>query len=347
MRSSVLGVALLALVVPSAAHAQATSGTQAGGRIFVSVNALGQGGDGELIDQTESWTVYGETATQQALQQVSMSGVVLDFGGGFRTNRFGLGVAFSASKDTNTGVVASSIPHPFLFDRPRTSLTDVDGLEHKERVLHLQAYYFIPIEEKAELGRSSGHPSSASTRITSQAWVPSRNRRTSRQSPSRPAAPPHPIRRSGSTWVPKRPTGSHRRSVPRSSGRFIRASPEFDFGGQPMTMNVGETCSSAPVSGCGSDGLPAAFNWLRRRDTAANIHDRNTPSAFLRRLGLLDAPSCVADPPSVAHDSGGPDPGDPRAATHARPARGARPHCRSCATWALSSGCRWWNEKDL
>ena len=54
MRSSVLGVALLALVVPSAAHAQATSGTQAGGRIFVSVNALGQGGDGELIEQTES-----------------------------------------------------------------------------------------------------------------------------------------------------------------------------------------------------------------------------------------------------------------------------------------------------
>ena len=145
-----LTLALLALVVPSAAHAQATSGTQAG--IFVSVNALGQGGEGELIDQTESWTVYGETATQQALQQVSMSGVVFDFGGGFRTNRFGLGVAFSASKDTNTGVVSSSIPHPFLFDRPRTSLTDIDGLEHKERVLHLQAYYFIPIQERAEIG---------------------------------------------------------------------------------------------------------------------------------------------------------------------------------------------------
>ena len=240
MRSSVLGVALLALVVPSAAHAQATSGSPAGGRIFVSVNALGQGGDGELIDQTESWTVYGETATQQALQQVSMSGVVFDFGGGFRTNRFGLGVAFSASKDTNTGVVSSSIPHPFLFDRPRTSLTDIDGLEHKERVLHLQAYYFIPIQEKAEIGLFLG-PSFFSVDqdyVTGLgSFTESSNFETITVSPGSASASDSQVGFNVGAEATYRFTPTVGAAV---LLRFTRASPEFDFGGQPTTMNVGD-----------------------------------------------------------------------------------------------------------
>ena len=240
MRSSVFGVALLALVVPAAAHAQATSGMPAGGRIFVSVNGLGQGGDGELIDQTVSWTVYGETATQQALQQVSMSGVVLDFGGGFRTDRFGLGAAFSASKDTNTGAVASSIPHPFLTNRPRTSVTDVDGLEHKERVLHLQAYYFLPIHEKAEIGLFLG-PSFFSVDqdyVTGLgSFTESANFETVTVQTGRASASDSQVGYNVGAEATYRFTPMVGVAL---LLRFTRASPEFDFGGQPTTVNVGD-----------------------------------------------------------------------------------------------------------
>ena len=240
MRSSVFGVALLALVVPAAAHAQATSGMPAGGRIFVSVNGLGQGGDGELIDQTVSWTVYGETASQQALQQVSMSGAVLDFGGGYRTNRFGLGVAFSASKDTNTGVVASSIPHPFLTNRPRTLVTDVDGLEHKERVLHLQAYYYLPIHEKAEIGLFLG-PSFFSVDqdyVTGLgSFTESANFETVTVQTGRASASDSQVGYNVGAEATYRFTPMVGVAL---LLRFTRASPEFDFGGQPTTVNVGD-----------------------------------------------------------------------------------------------------------
>src|SRR5215207_6991831 len=138
---TVLGVALLALVLPAPAGAQSTTGGPAGGHIFLSVNGLGQAGDGEIIDQSGSLTVYGETATLSAAQGVPLAGGVFDIGGGVRSDRFGVGVALTTSNNTGTGLAFASIPHPFLFNRPRTSSSTIEGLEHSERVVHLQAYY--------------------------------------------------------------------------------------------------------------------------------------------------------------------------------------------------------------
>jgi hypothetical protein len=239
-RSTVLGVALLMLGVAASARAQSASGMPAGGHIFFSVNGLGQAGDGELIDQSQSQTVYGETGTVSASQGVPLAAGVLDFGGGFRSDRFGVGAAFTTSNSTNTGVAVASIPHPFISNRPRTSTTDIDGLEHKERVLHLQAYYFAPVAEKAEIGLFIG-PSFYSV---TQDYVTVPSGFTESSGFDTVSVPFGHATASDSQLGYNLGAEATYKLTPSVGAallfRFTRASAELDLGGQPVTVNVGD-----------------------------------------------------------------------------------------------------------
>ena len=55
-------------------------------------------------------------------------------------------------KSTNSASISGSIPHPIFFDQPRTVSSTLDGLEHTEHVVHLQAYYFVPVARKMDVG---------------------------------------------------------------------------------------------------------------------------------------------------------------------------------------------------
>lgn len=208
--------------------------------MFISVNGLGQAGDGEVLDQTQSATVYGETATMSTSQSVSLAAGVFDIGGGFRGDRFGVGVAFTASTNSDPGVASASIPHPFLFNRPRTSITTVDDLEHKERVLHVQAYYFIPVAEKAEISLFVG-PSFYDVKqdylTGGTSFTESSTFETVTVPVSRATASDSQVGYNIGAEGIYRFTANIAAAV---LLRFTRASAELDFGGQAMTMNVGD-----------------------------------------------------------------------------------------------------------
>jgi hypothetical protein len=233
---TVLGAALLALLVPAVSFAQ----SRAGGHVFISVNGLGQAGDGEVLAQTQSSTVYGESATMSSTQNVSLAAGVFDIGGGVRNDRFGVGVSFTASSNSDPGVAVASIPHPFLFERPRTSISTVDDLDHKERVVHLQAYYFLPVAAKAEIGLFAG-PSFYSvkqdylTGFTS--FTESSAFDTVTVPVSRATASDSQVGYNIGAEATYRFTPSVGAAV---LLRFTRASAELDLDGQPLTMNVGD-----------------------------------------------------------------------------------------------------------
>ena len=160
MRNAVvLCAGLLTLMLPTVAkaQAQAPASTQNqgmmpfGGRLFVTINGLYQPGS-ETIDQAVSYQVYEETANANAIQDVKNGGGMFDIGGGYRTNRYGIGISYTQFKSNNPGAVAASIPHPLFFDSPRNVSFALDGLEHTEHVVHLQAYYFVPVAEKMDVG---------------------------------------------------------------------------------------------------------------------------------------------------------------------------------------------------
>src|SRR5918995_6105679 len=177
MRNAVvLCTGLLTLMLPSVAKAQAQSQGQstpwmpAGGRVFVSINGLYQPGE-ETIEQATSYSVYDETATASATQNVKNGGGMFDIGGGYRTNRYGIGIAYTQFKSSNSASITGSIPHPVFFDRPRTVSATLDGLEHTEHVVHVQAYYFVPVAEKMDVAVFIG-PSFFSVK---QSYVPGLN----------------------------------------------------------------------------------------------------------------------------------------------------------------------------
>ena len=140
----------------------------------------------------------------------------------------------------NTGVALASIPHPFLFNRPRNSIGDIDGLEHKERVVHLQAYYFAPILEKAEIGLFIG-PSFyhvSQDYVTGlDSFTESSNFETISVALGRDTASDSQIGYNVGAEATYRFTPNVGAAL---LLRFTRASAKLDLGGQPVTMNVGD-----------------------------------------------------------------------------------------------------------
>ena len=237
--SVVVRLALVSLLVPAAAYAQSSS-QPAGGHVFISVNGLGQGGDGELIEQSRTATVYDEAATATASQQVALPNFLFDIGAGYRTSQFGVGVAFTTGSDSSTAVGVTSIPHPFLVNRPRTVITELDDMEHKERVVHLQAYYFLPLDDKFELGLFVG-PSFYNVKqdyVTGLgAFSETSNVDTVSVSLGKATASDSQVGYN----IGAEATYAFTPTV--GAGlllRFSRASAELDLGGQPATLNVGD-----------------------------------------------------------------------------------------------------------
>jgi len=231
----VVCVGVLMLLVPAAARAQ-TQG--AGG--FVSVNGLFQAGGDEVLAQSRSFDVYGEQASTSATQEIGGGAGLFDIGAGFRVNQFGLGATFTSSSNSNTAVVSGSIPHPVLFDRPRTVSTSFDDMEHKERVVHIQAYYFIPLNEKAEVALFVG-PSFY--RVTQDyvtglgSFTESADFATVTLPVGRATAKEsqigYNIGAEASYWLSSNVGAA-------ALLRFSRASVDLDIEGTPVTLNVGD-----------------------------------------------------------------------------------------------------------
>jgi hypothetical protein len=243
MRNAVvLCAGLLTLMLPSVAKAQAQTQTQApsqgmmpfGGKLFVTINGLYQPGE-ETIEQTATFSAYDETATTTASQNVKNGGGMFDIGGGYRTNRYGIGIAYTQFKSTNSASINGSIPHPLFFDQHRAYSATLDGMEHTEHVVHVQAYYFVPVARKMDAGVFIG-PSFYSVR---QDYVTGLN--TFNENPlSIPA---------GRGTAEDSPVGFNIGGeltytiTPNIAGafllRFSRAGADLDFDGATQSMNVG------------------------------------------------------------------------------------------------------------
>ena len=253
MRNAVvLCAGLLTLMLPSVAMAQAQPAAPSqgmmpfGGKVFVTINGLYQPGK-ETIEQTATFDVYDETATTSATQDVKNGGGMFDIGGGYRTNRYGIGIAYTQFKSNNSASISGSIPHPIFFDRPRTTSATLDGLEHTEHVVHVQAYYFVPVARKMDVGVFIG-PSFFSVK---QDFVTGLNTFTESSNFETVSIP------TGRATVKDSPVGFNIGGeltysiTPNVAGafllRFSRANADFDFDGATTSMNVGNVQVGAGV----------------------------------------------------------------------------------------------------
>jgi hypothetical protein len=122
---------------------------------FVNINFGAQPGTRD-IGRSASFPVYGEDATL-VTDQENGGGAMFDITGGYRFRGNWAGaIGFSNFQNhTDSGAVVT-VPHPLLFNAPRTINTSVADLSHSERGIHLSAVWFYPITNEIDLAFSAG-----------------------------------------------------------------------------------------------------------------------------------------------------------------------------------------------
>jgi hypothetical protein len=143
------------LIAAGAADASAQTQPPPANLGFLNVNFGGQPGSHD-VGTSQSFPLYGETATFTTVQE-NGSGALFDITAGYKIRpSFGAAVGFSNFSNTSDASVASSIPDPLVFDRPRAASSTVPDLEHSERGIHLQAVWFVPVTDKIDVALSAG-----------------------------------------------------------------------------------------------------------------------------------------------------------------------------------------------
>ena len=135
------------------------SWTPLGRRVFISLNGLAQGGD-TSVQRSETFDLYDERGTYESRQAIKTGAGMIDIGGGYRMKfggrEYGLGAFWTTFNNRGTAEVSGSLPHPLVYDKPRTYSTSLSGLNHKEDIVHVQAYVFIPFVEKVDFSVFGG-----------------------------------------------------------------------------------------------------------------------------------------------------------------------------------------------
>lgn len=155
MRKSVI-VCACAMLALGAAEARAQWTQQPlDGRLLVGVNVGGQAGSTDA-DRQISFGLYDETAQVESSQTLSAGGV-FDIGATYRVGtNWGVGLGYSASGGSGDATVNGSLPHPLFFSQPRPFSASVDGLDTRERAVHLQAVLFVPFIERVDFTFAAG-----------------------------------------------------------------------------------------------------------------------------------------------------------------------------------------------
>jgi opacity protein-like surface antigen len=138
MRSFLCTVTALALSVAPAAAQSPT-------RVFANIN-FGFQSQSQDVTQAGQFPLYDETGSFEATQEIE-GGSFFEIGAGVGLMRnFSLGLSYAQrSKTTRDASITAQVPHPVFFDTLRTATATVSDLEHKERAVHLQAMWHVPV----------------------------------------------------------------------------------------------------------------------------------------------------------------------------------------------------------
>jgi hypothetical protein len=158
MRKLLIGSATgVLLLLASSVQAQGTwtTWTPLDSRLVVSINGGGQFGTSDF-DARTSFPLYDEQAEILTNQKVGGGGI-FDIGAAYRVGaNWGAGFAFNTAGGSGDAVVAGTLPHPAVFDQPRTFTSSASDLEHKEHAVHLQAVWFVPFTDKVSFMFAGG-----------------------------------------------------------------------------------------------------------------------------------------------------------------------------------------------
>jgi hypothetical protein len=122
--------------------------------IFFNINIGGQSRE-QTFTESATFPLYNETGAVATTHAIGGS-AIFDISVGMRVWRnLGVAIGYSSFKDDDDAGVTARVPHPVLFQQPRTETTTA-ALEHTENVVHLQFMWTIPYREKFQLALIAG-----------------------------------------------------------------------------------------------------------------------------------------------------------------------------------------------
>jgi hypothetical protein len=158
MRKFLIGSATgVLLLLASSVQAQGTwtTWTPLDSKLVISINGGGQVGSSDFDSRT-TFPLYDEQAEILTNQKIGGSGI-FDIGAAYRVGaNWGVGFAFNTAGGSGDAVVAGTLPHPAVFDQPRTFTSTLSDVEHNEHGVHLQAVWFVPFTDKVSFMFAGG-----------------------------------------------------------------------------------------------------------------------------------------------------------------------------------------------
>ena len=138
---------------------EAPSGHKWSERVFVNLAVFNayQSRSSYEASRSSTFTLYDESATVSSKQTIESSDNLIDISGGIRLWwNFGVGMGYTKMDKFGSGTVEAKIPHPLLYDQPRTASATISELAHKEEAVHLFATFTFPVTEKILVAVSGG-----------------------------------------------------------------------------------------------------------------------------------------------------------------------------------------------
>jgi opacity protein-like surface antigen len=150
-----LTAAAVLVSAPAAAQSSSSSYSDGSSRVFVALNG-GYHASSLAFDDTRLETQAGETASWTAGYRVD-AGPGFDVGGGVRVWRsLVMTVATSRFTQSRRAAVSAELPHPFMFNVPRSVSGETQPLRHVEQAVHLGVGVMLPASGRLQLGLFGG-----------------------------------------------------------------------------------------------------------------------------------------------------------------------------------------------
>jgi hypothetical protein len=143
------------LLLPGLTLAQDIPTGDDGPRYLITVHGVTQRATSSTTAQL-TFAQYDETASATFEQQFK-PGTGFWIAGGYRIwQQAYAGVGFSQSTGKATGSVALSVPHPLLYDTPRTGTRAIDGARQRVQAVNLWAGWRVPLIDRVDVLASLG-----------------------------------------------------------------------------------------------------------------------------------------------------------------------------------------------